>query len=80
MKVGIVGSGFVGVTAGYAPVMHGEGIIETFPLPLNEEVTARLRDSAGVIRQALGELGEPLTNSHRPGQARGPAGPAREAT
>ena len=55
MKVGIVGSGFVGATA-------------------------RLRDSAGVIRQALGELGEPLTNSHRPGQAWGPAGPAREAT
>jgi len=54
MKVGIVGSGFVGATA-------------------------RLRDSARVIRQALDELGEPLTNSHLPGQARGPAMPAREA-
>ena len=41
--------------------------------------TARLRDSARVIRQALDELGEPLTNSHLPGQARGPAMPAREA-
>ena len=58
MKVGIVGSGFVGATAGYALVMRGEGIIETFPLPLNEEETTRLRDSAGVIRQALDELGD----------------------
>jgi glycine/D-amino acid oxidase-like deaminating enzyme len=45
MKVGIVGSGFVGVTAGYA-------------LPLNKQETAGLRDSAGVIRKALDELGE----------------------
>ena len=58
MKVGIVGGGFVGATAGFALVMRGEGIIETFPVPLNEEETTRLRDSARVIRQALDELGD----------------------
>jgi hypothetical protein len=36
--------------------MGGLGILETFPLPLNEEETTRLRDSARVIRQALDEL------------------------
>ncbi len=62
MKVGIVGSGFVGATAGYALVMQGVGreivVVETFPLPLNEQETAGMRDSAGVIRKALDQLGE----------------------
>jgi hypothetical protein len=34
----------------------GQGVIERSPLPLNEEETTRLRDSARVIRQALDEL------------------------
>jgi hypothetical protein len=34
-------------------------VLETFPLALNEVETALLRTSAGVIRQALDELGEP---------------------
>jgi hypothetical protein len=34
------------------------GGLETFPLPLNQDGSARLRDSAQVIRQALDELGE----------------------
>ena len=38
--------------------LGGQGIIETFPVPLNEEATTRLRDSARVIRQALDELGD----------------------
>jgi hypothetical protein len=36
----------------------GLGVIETFPLPLNEEETTHLCDSARVIRQALDELGD----------------------
>jgi L-lactate dehydrogenase len=44
------------VTVALPRLLGGRGVIETFPLPLNEEETARLRDSARVIRQALDEL------------------------
>jgi malate/lactate dehydrogenase len=87
MKVGIVGSGFVGAAAGYALVMQGvgreigrnttatvagiqdvtvslprlvggPGVLETFPLPLSQEETAQLHNSAQVVRCALDEIGE----------------------
>jgi L-lactate dehydrogenase len=46
------------VTVSLPRLLGGQGVVETFPLPLNEEETARLRDSALVIRQALDELGD----------------------
>jgi L-lactate dehydrogenase len=46
------------VTVSLPRLLGGQGVLETFPLPLNEEETTRLRDSAGVIRRALDELGE----------------------
>jgi L-lactate dehydrogenase len=46
------------VTVSMPRLVGGQGVLETFPLPLNEEERARLRDSARVIRQALDELGE----------------------
>jgi len=39
-------------------LVGGQGVLETFPLPLSREETARLSDSARVIRQALDELGD----------------------
>jgi L-lactate dehydrogenase len=38
-------------------LVGGQGVLETFPLPLSESETAALRASAGVVRQALDELG-----------------------
>jgi len=46
------------VTVSMPRLVGGRGVLETFPLPLNEEETTRLRDSARVIRQALDELGD----------------------
>ena len=51
-------AGVSNVTLSLPRLVGGEGVLETFPLPLNEEETARLRESAQVIRQALDELGE----------------------
>jgi L-lactate dehydrogenase len=45
------------VTLALPRLLGGHGVIETFPLPLSEEETAGLRDSARVIRRALDELG-----------------------
>jgi L-lactate dehydrogenase len=45
------------VTVSLPRLLGGQGVLETFPLPLSEEETARLRDSARVIRDALDELG-----------------------
>jgi L-lactate dehydrogenase len=45
------------VTVALPRLLGGQGVLETFPLPLNEEETDRLRASARVIRQALDELG-----------------------
>src|SRR5262245_42648482 len=44
------------VTVSLPRLLGGQGVIETFPLPLSEEETTRLRHSASVIRQALDEL------------------------
>ncbi len=46
------------VTVALPRLLGGQGVLDTFPLPLNEEEAARLRDSARVIRQALDELGD----------------------
>jgi L-lactate dehydrogenase len=50
-------AGVPDVTVSLPRLLGGRGVIETFPLPLNDEETARLRESARVIRQALDELG-----------------------
>src|SRR5262245_21585295 len=49
--------GIRNVTVSLPRLMGGQGILETFPLPLNDDETTRLRRSASVIRQALDELG-----------------------
>jgi L-lactate dehydrogenase len=51
-------AGVRNVTVSLPRLVGGHGVIETFPLPLNGTETAGLRDSAGVIRKALDELGE----------------------
>jgi L-lactate dehydrogenase len=38
-------------------LVGGQGILATFPLPLNVQEAARLRESARVVRNALDELG-----------------------
>jgi L-lactate dehydrogenase len=51
-------AGVKDVTVALPRLVGGAGVIETFPLPLSEAEEGRLRASAGVIRQALDELGE----------------------
>jgi L-lactate dehydrogenase len=51
------------VTLSLPRLVGGKGILETFPLPLNERETTRLRESAQVIRRALDELGESTKTS-----------------
>lgn len=46
------------VTLSLPRLLGGQGVLETFPLPLNEEETTQLRSSAQVIRRALDELGD----------------------
>jgi L-lactate dehydrogenase len=46
------------VTVALPRLLGGQGVLETFPLPLSETERNGLRASAGVIRQALDELGE----------------------
>jgi L-lactate dehydrogenase len=61
MTVGAPTADVVGVrdvTVSMPRLVGGQGVSETFPLPLNEEETTGLRDSARVIRQALDELGD----------------------
>ena len=48
--------GVTNVTLSLPRLVGGKGVLETFPLPLNEQETIRLRESAQVIRQALDEL------------------------
>jgi L-lactate dehydrogenase len=50
-------AGIPDVTLSLPRLVGGIGVLETFPLPLNEQETVQLRDSARVIRQALDELG-----------------------
>jgi L-lactate dehydrogenase len=52
-------AGVANVTVALPRLVGGQGVLETFPLPLDDEETTRLRDSARVIRQALDELGDP---------------------
>jgi L-lactate dehydrogenase len=62
MTVGVPTADVVGVrdvTVSLPRLLGGQGVLETFPLPLSEEEATRLRASAEVIRQALDELGEP---------------------
>ncbi|HVS38047.1 MAG TPA: L-lactate dehydrogenase [Gemmataceae bacterium] len=62
MTVGVPAPDVVGVpnvTVALPRLVGGQGVQDTFPLPLNKEETMRLRASAAVIRQALDELGEP---------------------
>jgi L-lactate dehydrogenase len=44
------------VTVALPRLVGGQGVLETFPLPLNEKETTQLRASAQVIREALDEL------------------------
>jgi len=46
------------VTVSLPRLLGGQGVLETFPLPLSESESASLRTSASVIRKALDELGE----------------------
>jgi L-lactate dehydrogenase len=46
------------VTVALPRLVGGQGVLETFPLPLDHEESARLRASAAVIRKALDELGD----------------------
>jgi L-lactate dehydrogenase len=50
--------GIHNVTISMPRLVGGQGVLETFPLPLDAEEMTRLRDSAQVIRQALDELGD----------------------
>ena len=59
MTVGAPTADVVGVrnvTVSLPRLVGGQGVMETFPLPLNEAESAGLRASAGVIRKALDEL------------------------
>lgn len=47
------------VTLSLPRLVGGKGVLGTFPLPLNEQETLRLHESAQVIRRALDELGDP---------------------
>jgi L-lactate dehydrogenase len=51
-------AGVSNVTVSLPRLVGGQGVLETFPLPLSEHETANLRTSAGVIRKALDDLGE----------------------
>jgi L-lactate dehydrogenase len=63
MTVGVPTADVVGirdVTISLPRLIGGQGVLETFPLPLNEEERAHLRNSAQVVRQALDELDDTL--------------------
>jgi L-lactate dehydrogenase len=51
-------TGVSNVTLSLPRLVGGKGVLETFPLPLTDEESARLSESARVIRQALDELGD----------------------
>jgi len=63
MTVGVPTADVIGVhnvTVSLPRLVGGQGALETFSLPLRQEEAAWLRDSAGVVRQALDELGGDL--------------------
>lgn len=47
------------VTLSLPRLIGGEGVLQTFPLPLSEQENIRLCESAGIIRRALDELEAP---------------------
>jgi L-lactate dehydrogenase len=49
-------AGVSDVTVALPRMVGGAGVLETFPLPLNQQETELLKHSAGVIRQALDGL------------------------
>ncbi|HET6574378.1 MAG TPA: L-lactate dehydrogenase [Fimbriiglobus sp.] len=51
-------AGVKDVTVALPRLVGGAGVIKTFPLPLSQAEQAQLRASAGVIRQALDDLGD----------------------
>jgi L-lactate dehydrogenase len=51
-------AGVPDVTLSLPRLVGGAGVLETFPLPLNEQENTQLRESALVIRRALDELGD----------------------
>jgi L-lactate dehydrogenase len=51
-------AGVIDVTVSLPRMVGGAGVLETFPLPLDDQETPRLRESARVIREALDELGD----------------------
>jgi L-lactate dehydrogenase len=53
-------AGVIDVTVSLPRMVGGAGVLETFPLPLNEQETGRLCESARVIREALDELEDRL--------------------
>jgi L-lactate dehydrogenase len=60
LTVGVPAADVVGVrnvTVSLPRLVGGQGVLETFPLPLTEAETAQLHHSAQVVRQALDELG-----------------------
>ncbi len=50
-------AGVPDVTVSLPRLVGGQGVLETFPLPLGRDETAALHRSAGMIRQALDDLG-----------------------
>jgi L-lactate dehydrogenase len=50
-------AGVKDVTVALPRLVGGSGVIATFPQPLNQTELAQLRTSAGVVREALNELG-----------------------
>lgn len=60
MTVGTPTADVVGirnVTLSLPRLVGGQGVLETFPLPLHEKESASLRGSAELIRKLLDELG-----------------------
>ena len=51
-------AGVRNVTVSLPRLVGGQGVLETFPLPLTDEESTRLRESARLIRQVLDELGD----------------------
>lgn len=51
-------AGVANVTVALPRLLGGQGVLETFPLPISDAETKALQKSAGVVRAALDELGE----------------------
>ena len=49
-------AGIKNVTVSLPYLIGGQGVIQNFPLPLDEDEQARLQNSASVVRQAIDEL------------------------